>query len=77
MVAQAAVRDPFTAAEVRDLRCALDLFRREHGSYPNRLDELADDRWISADQLQVSGYAIHYRKQREGMDYRLELKVDR
>jgi hypothetical protein len=76
-VAQAAGRDPFTAAEVRDLRYALDLFRREHGSYPDRLEELVDDRWIAAEQLHVSGYAIHYRRQREGSDYRLELKVDR
>jgi hypothetical protein len=77
MVAQAAGRDPFTAAEVRDLRYALDLFRREHGAYPDHLEQLVDDRWITAEQLHVSGYAIHYRRQRDGSDYRLELRVDR
>jgi hypothetical protein len=76
MVAQAATRDPFTAAELRDLRFALDLYRRERGTYPARLEDLVEDRWISADQIHISGYLLRYRRERDGSDYRLELTVD-
>jgi hypothetical protein len=69
--------DPFSAAEVRDLRTALDLYRREHGNFPPRLDDLVDDRWLTDDQIHLPGYTIDYRRERDGADYHLEMKVDR
>jgi len=76
-VAPAAARpvsmDIFAAAQVRDLRMALDLYRREHGSYPGGLQELVADRWLSHDRLRVAGHEVLYRRQRDGQDYRLDL----
>jgi len=69
--------DPFSAAEVRDLRTALDLYRREHGGFPSRLDDLVDDRWLTDSQIHLSGYSLDYHREREGADYHLEIKVDR
>ena len=68
--------DPFSAASVRDLRTALDLYRREHGSFPARLDDLVDDRWLTESQLRPSGYALDYHRERGGADYHLELKPE-
>ncbi len=69
--------DVYAAAQVRDLRYALDLYARENGHYPARIEELAEDHWVGRDQLAMSGYLILYRPQPGGRDYRLELAVDR
>jgi len=69
--------DVFAAAQVRDLRYALDLYRRERGAYPRRLDDLVEDRWVARDQVTLEGYAVAYRVGNGGQDYRLELKPDR
>jgi len=69
--------DPFSASEVRDLRTALDLYRREHGSFPSHLEDLVDDRWLTEAQIHLSGYALDYRRERDGSDYHLEVRVDR
>ena len=68
---------PDTAAQVRDLRYALDLYHRERGSYPRRLDELVEDRWVGRDQLRMSGYLVQYRPLADGQDYTLNLQPDR
>lgn len=67
--------DVFAVAQVRDLRFALDLYRRERGSYPQRLDDLIEDRWVSRDQVQLRGYQVIYRQERGGEDYQLEVHV--
>ena len=58
-------RDPFVASSVRDLRFALDLYRRERGGYPVHLEELVEDRWIDAAQLRVPGCVLHYQRGRD------------
>ena len=70
-------RDPFVASSVRDLRFALDLYRRERGGYPVHLEELVEDRWIDAAQLRVPGCVLHYQRGRDGLDYRLDLSPAR
>lgn len=67
------VHDVFAAAQMRDLRFALELYRREHARYPDRLDELVDARWISEEQERVPGYRVTYRVTAAGQDYRLDL----
>lgn len=69
--------DVFAAAQVRDLRYALDLYHRERGNYPRRLDELVEDRWVGRDQLRMSGYLVQYRPVADGQDYTLNLQPDR
>lgn len=69
--------DVFAAAQVRDLRYALDLYHRERGSYPRRLEDLVEDRWVGRDQLRMSGYLVQYRPVEDGRDYSLTLQPDR
>lgn len=64
--------DVFAVAQMRDLRFALDLYRREHGKYPASLDALVEDRWIAPDQRQVPGYQVRYRPQGGGHTYTLD-----
>ncbi len=65
--------DIFAAAQVRDLRMALDLYRREHGVYPGGLQELVADGWLSHDRLQVAGHELRYRSQPGRQDYQIDL----
>jgi hypothetical protein len=74
--AHPAATDVFAAAQVRDVRMALDLYRREHGFYPAELQELVTARWLSRDQLRIAGRALRYRCEPEGQDYRLGLAAD-
>jgi len=67
--------DIFAAGQVRDLRMALDLYRREHGAYPSALQELVAERWMTRDRLQVAGHELRYVGQRGGQTYRLELSA--
>ncbi len=80
-VAPAAARtagmDIFAAAQVRDLRMALDLYRLEHGGYPSRLQELVSERWLARDRLQVPGYELRYISQRDRQGYQLDLTAGR
>ncbi len=69
--------DVFAAAQVRDLRFALELFRRERGAYPGRLQDLIEDRWVDPRQTRLAGYHLRYHVERAGADYRLELEPDR
>lgn len=66
--------DVYVAAQMRDLRYALDLYRQEHGGYPGELQTLVEDDWLAAGQLRPPGYVLRYTLLREGTDYRLELK---
>ena len=75
--ARSAPSDVFAATTLRDLRFALELYRRDRGLYPERLAQLVDDRWIGADQARLAGYVMHYRPLRAGTDYQLELVQDR
>jgi len=65
--------DVYTATQMRDLRYALDLYKREHGTYPKQLEMLVDEQWLSADQVALRGYRLSYRLLDQGSDYQLEL----
>src|SRR5262245_20583460 len=69
--------DVFAAVQVDQLRGALELYRRENGAYPKTLDALVADDWASAGQTNVRGYRLHYRPERGGETYRLELEAER
>lgn len=68
--------DVFAAAQVREVRLALDLYRREHGVYPARLDELQEARWIEPEDLRIPRHVLRYHTRRDGQDYGLELIPD-
>lgn len=73
-----AAADPvFAAAQIRDVRFALELFRREQGRYPENLEELVRDRWLERGQLQVGGRELRYRGLADRGDYELRLPGDR
>jgi len=65
--------DVFVAAQMRDLRKVLDLYQRENGRYPDRLEQLVDDHWLSANGIEVPGHRLEYRPQAAGANYRLRL----
>lgn len=69
--------DVYAGAEIRDLRATLELFARERGSYPRRLEDLTDDRWLTEAQLHPPGYVLRYRMIDGGRDYELALQADR
>jgi hypothetical protein len=71
--AATAAPDVFAAAQVRDLRQVLELYRREHGSYPDRLSQLVEDDWITGDRLAIPNYRLRYTRQADGRDYRIDL----
>ena len=62
----------FAAAHERDVRYALELYRRERGVYPHQLEELVQDRWIAREQTRVGGKTLVYRPDTEHRAYRLE-----
>jgi len=72
-----ATTDVYAASEVRDLRYAVELYARERGQLPRRLEDLVDDRWLTERQLHIPGYALHYRLTDAGQDYELTLTPDR
>lgn len=69
--------DVYAAAELRDLRATLELFARERGAYPRKLEDMAEDRWLTDDQLHPPGYVLRYRMLDGGRDYELALQPDR
>ncbi len=68
--------DVYAAAQVRDVRLALDLYHREHGVYPARLDELQEARWIEPQSLEVPGHVLRYQPRADRLDYTLDLTSD-
>jgi len=63
----------FTAAQVRDVQMTLQLFHREHGQYPARLEDLVEDRWLQRSQLSVGGRPLHYRPEPQADRFTLDL----
>jgi len=66
--------DVFAAAQLRDVRFALDLYRRDKGHYPHHLDDLVDGRWLAPEQTRFEGYLVQYRQVSDGADYSLALE---
>ena len=69
--------DVYAASDERDLRYAVELFARERGTLPRRLEDLVEDRWLAESQLHVPGYVVQYRLLEGGQEYQLELSPDR
>ena len=65
--------DVFVATQMRDLRKMLELYRREHGVYPERLGQLVEDDWLTARDLVIRDYHLRYRRAASGTDYQLQL----
>jgi hypothetical protein len=70
-------QDVYANAQLRDLRQAVELFGRERGEFPKKLEDMVEDRWLDAGQLHVPGYAVIYRLVDGGRDYVLQLTPDR
>jgi hypothetical protein len=70
-------RDVFAQTQMRDLREAVELFARDRGEFPRRLEDMVEDRWLDPGQLRVPGYAVSYRLVDGGRDYDLRLVPDR
>ena len=70
-------QDVYATAQVRDVRFALDLYARENGRYPGRLQDLVEDHWIGREQVTLAGYLVLYRLEPGGQKYRLDIKQDR
>jgi len=73
----APANDVYAAAHLRDLRLTLELFARERGEYPRRLEDLVEDRWLEPAALRVPGYDLTYRLGGGGADYELALTPER
>jgi len=70
---RSAAQDVFVVAQLRDLRKVLELYRREHGAYPAKLDDLVADDWLTARDLTIPDYHLRYRRLGDGADYRIQL----
>lgn len=70
-------QDVYAAAQMRDVRYALDLYHRERGRYPEHLEDLVEDRWIAPDQAKLPGYSLAYRLESNGQSYWLDLQPTR
>jgi hypothetical protein len=70
-------RDVYATARLRDLREALELYARDRGEFPRRLEDMVEDRWLDAGQLHLPGYVVNYRVVDGGRDYDLRLVPDR
>jgi hypothetical protein len=68
------VHDVYASANLRDLRFALDLYARENGHYPAKLEDLVEGRWLAPDQAHFEGYAVHYARDAAGQRYDLALE---
>jgi hypothetical protein len=65
--------DVFAATQIRDLRQVLELYKHEHGSYPDRLGQLVEDDWLTQDRLEIPDYRLRYTREASGQDYRIDL----
>jgi hypothetical protein len=66
--------DVFVATQLRDLRKVLELYQRENGQYPERLEQLVEDRWLSSREIAVPGHRLIYRRASAGANYHLQLE---
>lgn len=69
--------DVFVQQRVRHVRSVLELYRREHDRYPDRLQSLVEDRWLEASVVADVGRPFRYRVQPGGATYTLELQGGR
>lgn len=69
--------DVFVHQRVEHVRSVLDLYRREHGRYPDRLQALVDERWIDASAVADVARPFRYRVMAGGEEYALELQGTR
>ena len=69
--------DVFAVAQIERLRDALELYRRENGTYPRDLSVLVADDWVAPAQVRVPGYRVRYRNEQGGRSYLLELDLER
>jgi hypothetical protein len=67
--------DAHAVARQEEIRLALELHRRERGSYPDDLEALVNDRWVAPDQVRLRGYRFRYHSYPGG--YELALLPDR
>jgi len=67
----------FAVAQIERLRDALELYRRENGTYPRDLAVLVEDDWVAGGQVRVPGYRVRYRNDQGGRSYVLELDLER
>jgi len=72
-----AASDVFATQRLDEVRHALELYRLDRGTYPDRLTRLADDEWVGADRMRMPGYALHYRLAPDAATYTLEWAPDR
>jgi len=75
--ATSAATDVFSAAQLRDVRYAVELYRRERGHYPQSLEDLVADRWLAPDQVRIDGRRLRYRPSPESEAYQLEMDSGR
>ena len=73
----AAPADVFTTTQVRDLRKMLELYRRDHGAYPERLEQLVEDDWLTARELENPSHRIRYLRAPSGASYSVQLESRR
>jgi hypothetical protein len=73
----AAEDDVFVLAKIRDVRSILELYRREHGVYPERLAQLVDDHWLDPASLTLPHQRLGYQRLAAGADYRIRLEPSR
>jgi hypothetical protein len=66
--------DVFARQRLDVVEDVLDLYRREHGRYPERLEELVEDDWVRSDQLELPGERMHYRVLDRGASYQLDFQ---
>ena len=69
--------DVYASAQLRDLRQALELYARERGSFPRRLEDMVEDRCLVESQLRVLGHAVRYRATDGGRAFELDVEADR
>ena len=66
--------DVFVQQRVRHVRSALELYRREHERYPDRLQTLVEDRWIESAVVADVSRPFRYRVLPGGEAYTLDLQ---
>jgi hypothetical protein len=67
-----AATDVYQASSLRDLRFALELYKRERGHYPAQLEELITDRWITREQVRLAGPRLRYGTDAEHQSFTLD-----
>jgi hypothetical protein len=69
-------QDVFAQRSLDHVRGAIELYRLDHGRYPDRLARLVDEEWLEPAALRVPGRRFAYRLSAAG-DYQLTLGDER